>query len=723
MTTFARSPQLRAATRSRVLGGLVLALTLLGALIGAASAQALVTKVGSTPVGLQPRTNVPYLEALFPAEYSNPEGNPVLHGEGTYAIYWDPTDHYHGDWQNVIDTYLQRAGSASGSLASVFSVDTQYTDKSNKPAYYAQTFKGAYTDTTPYPGSECTDPSPMAVNDRIGPGKTSVCLTTAQVAAQVEAFVSQHSLQKGLGNVFYLLTPPGVTVCLDSGGPSGHCSDYAATSESYDNSFCSYHAAINPGELASGGASTIVYGVIPWSAGGLGDPHLEAVDRKPAWQCQDGGLDPSSNPTEQPEKAKEHTKKEEEELAEKTPEEKAKVEEERALEGPHQQEPNQQPCPTSDGGCDTGLADLIINQLSVEQQNIVTDPLLNGWKDSAGNENTDECRFIFAPTLGGGVGANTATAAGTLYNQAFAGGVYYLNDAFNLAAERLPYPGVGCLTGTALDPKFTAPNPVNSGEVVGFDGMESDIALDAGIDFTSAGAPQSNYATYTWSFGDGSGPVSGYAPGAPACETPWLSPCAASVFHSYAYGGIYTVTLTVKDVGGNTASVSHDVTVVGPAPPAPAAPGSSSASSSSSTGAPGSTATPSAVPSPVAAAAVVSRSLHKVLRSGLAVRYSVNEQVTGHFEVMISRALATRLKIGGPAAVGLPAGTAPQVVIGKAILVTTRAGRSTISIRLSRGASKRLAHAHGVSMLLRLFVRNAKSAGSATVVSAARLSG
>ena len=57
-----------------------------------------------------------------------------------------------------------------------------------------------------------------------------------------------------------------------------------------------------------------------------------------------------------------------------------------------------------------------------------------------------------------------------------------------------------------------------------------------------------------WNFGDGSPEISGYAPGlGPVRSEPWLSECAESVFHTYSAGGTYTVTLTVTDVGGNTA--------------------------------------------------------------------------------------------------------------------------------------------------------------------------
>ena len=73
------------------------------------------------------------------------------------------------------------------------------------------------------------------------------------------------------------------------------------------------------------------------------------------------------------------------------------------------------------------------------------------------------------------------------------------------------------------------------------------------------------------------------------------------------------------------------------------------------------------------------------------VRYSVNEQVAGHFEVLLSRSLARRLGITGPPAVGLPAGSPPQLVIAKAFIVTTKGGRSTVKIQFSKRTAQRLA--------------------------------
>ncbi len=310
--------------------------------------------------------------------------------------------------------------------------------------------------------------------------------------------------------------------------------------------------------------------------------------------------------------------------------------------------------------------------------------------------------------MGGGLSGNENAFAGTLSNQSLGGGRYYLNTAFNLAAFRLPYPAVPCMGGVNLVPEFTAPNPVNTGDVVGFDGMESNITLNANTSFVG-GVPQANYATYAWNFGDGSPEVSGYAPGAPVCSAPWLSPCAASAFHSYQYGGTYNVTLTVTDVGGNKSSATKPITVAGPPPPSQAAAGSPASGQSTQTGAgsASSTATPRIAPNPVATNAIVSRSLANVLRNGLVVRYSVNEQVTGRFEVLLNRTLARHLGISGTPASGLPAGSAQSLVIGKAILVTTRAGRNTVKILFSKRTAARLRGQKKVSLTLRMVVRNA----------------
>lgn len=775
--------------------------------LAAAPAGAVVTTVGPTKVGLQPREAESFFEGTPTVEsFDNPEGSPVLHKNETYAIYWDPTDHYHGDWQHLIDTFLQGLGTDSGSTGTVFAVDSQYTDRSNLPASYLSTFRGAYTDTDPYPVgvSNCEDPRPLAVPDRIGPETvkgskvhTEVCLTDAQVRKELKAFIAAHSLQKGVGSIFYLLTPPGVTVCLDKGEVTGHCSDYAGTlgEKSYKNSFCSYHSDFSNVTLenvTTPDANTILYGVIPWSAGGLGDYHLTPSDQTPAYDCQDGGFDPTSNPIEEKEHVKVTPQEEEAKRLEEEAKKRASAEEEEAKkqttyeeaykkgliteaerekktqelkeekearikreeaeekkaekveretqekkakrEGPHQQEPNQDGL-GPDGSYDTGLADLIASQIGVQQQNIVTDPLLNAWQDSAHNEVTDECRNFFA-SAPGSVTALEPTFAGTLFNQSFAGANAYINDAFNLAAGRLPYPGVPCLNSISLVPQFTAPNPVNTGELVGFDGMESDITLNDDIGYSKTGVEEPKYATYKWNFGDGSPEVTGFAPGAPSlnspenspCEFPWKAPCAASTYHSYQYGETYNVTLTVTDTGGNTTSVTEPITVVGPPRPSsttptggPSAPGSPAPATPQApvVVTPALTPTPTVFPPPVLGAGVTSKSLKKALSSGLPVHYSANEQVAGSIQVLIESSTAKRLGIKGATATGLPAGTPRSVVVGTAVLVTTKAGQGTIRIKFSSQTASRLKHIRKLKVTLRLIARNAsrQSPQTATLLS------
>ncbi len=731
VTMFARI--LPTAARSRLASVRLLTLAgiaaaLIAPALAPAPAAAFITKPGSMTVGEQAANGSSLFDGnLFlnesgkafynpePEKFDNAAENPVLHESNVYAVYWDPTAHYHNDWKAVIDGFFQQLGEASGATGDVFAVDGQYTDATNVPAYNHTAFRGAYTDTTPYPASKCADPRALEENKvhKIGP---LGCLTSQEVAEQLEAFVSAHKLDRGMKTVYYMLTPPGVTVCLDAGGPAGHCSDFEATKEEFEtqkfttasfaNSFCSYHADINPGGLASGDANTILYGVIPWIAGGKGDGQLGFEDETQATYCQDGGFNPTSNPIEQHEGTL--TEEEETKFEEMSKDEKAEFLA-KHLARPHEQEPNQVPCPSPDGFCDTGLADLEITQIGSEQQDIVTNPLLNAWKDPAGNEATDECRNFFAPASGGST-ANIETGAGTLFNQQFGPGKYYLNDAFNLAALRLNYPGIPCLTGLRLEPKFTAPNPVDTGVVVGFDGGESDITLNAAIGF-SGGKETNNYAKLTWNFGDGTPEVTGYAPGSPPCEMPWSSECAESVFHSYQYAGTYNVKLTVLDVGGNSTSITQPITVVGLARPGSAGSGGSTGAG---TGTGNNSNTSTAVPPAQAYAKIAKGSLQSALSKGLPVEYYVSEQVTGHFEVLLNSKLAHQLGITGTPAVGLPAGSQPEIVIGRALLVTLKGGHSATRIKFYPHVAKLLGHVKTLALELRLVVHNAATQNPAT---------
>jgi hypothetical protein len=112
----------------------------------------------------------------------------------------------------------------------------------------------------------------------------------------------------------------------------------------------------------------------------------------------------------------------------------------------------------------------------------------------------------------------------------------------------------------------------------------------------------------------------------------------------------------------------------------------------------------------------VPSSLAKTTRKGLTVRYSVNQQVAGRFEVLLAASVAHRIGLHPPLATNLPAGTPPQVVVGKAILITTRGGRGTIKIQFGKVTAARLRRLGKVSLMLRLNLRNS-TGGTTTVLS------
>ncbi len=132
----------------------------------------------------------------------------------------------------------------------------------------------------------------------------------------------------------------------------------------------------------------------------------------------------------------------------------------------------------------------------------------------------------------------------------------------------------------------------------------------------------------------------------------------------------------------------------------------------------------SAVPAPVATAAVLSRSLKSVLASGLIVSYAVNEQVAGQFQVLLAASVAKRIGLHGPLATGMPPGSAPAIVIAKAILITTTGGRNTVKILFGKKTAAKLRKLHKVTLVVRLVVRNASSHSplTTTVISAVTLS-
>jgi hypothetical protein len=593
---------------------------------------------------------------IEPLQY---HGGPVLHSSDSYTIYWDPTETYRGEWKELINGYMQDVG-ADRTQGDVFALNGQYGDSGGGAANNS-TFRGSHTDSDPYPASGCTEPAAFA------------CLTDAQIRAELQHVVSSGALPGATGpGVYYVLTPPGVVVCTDAGG-NGNCSN--STTSEPTNGICGYHSVINPG-----GAGQIIYAVQPWVAGDAGrvestNPLTTAEPTEDVLACQ--------------------------------------------ADTPTLVEPNQLATANVLSDYMTGLPDVLINDLSIEQSNIVVDPLLNGWFQTATKaEQGDMCQTNFGPPPETQMTADPHTHAASFSNESINGHSYYVQWAFD-STWLTNGKGYYCWQGDNLTPHFTAPNPVNAGDVVGFDSTESLITLQA----AASGLPSDEpyiAPVYSWDFGDGTS-VSGVTD--------------ASVFHTFQYGGSYEVKLTVTDSARQTASFVSTVTVDGPPPPAPPGPSptpspgpspgtGAGGSSTGSTVSGGTGTTGSGAPQPVVVAtqAATSHSLASVLRSGLVVHYSVSSQVAGRFEVLLASSVARKIGLKGPLATGLAAGTPPQIVIAKAILVTTQGGHSSYKIKFSRSTAAKLHKLRKVSLMVRMVVHNPSSPVPTTVLSTVNLS-
>jgi hypothetical protein len=201
------------------------------------------------------------------------------------------------------------------------------------------------------------------------------------------------------------------------------------------------------------------------------------------------------------------------------------------------------------------LADMVVDNLSHELNESITDPLGDAWyvgTPYGTNEVADNCEMTgaldplgaeptdpdaYLPTLGGSGSPSGGLPYGTFYDQLIAGDHYYTQTVWsNSDAGCVPGPTSASVaaTFTATIPTSTSPSsPILVGSLVRLD--------------PSGSASSAGFSTTTWSFGDG---TSGFSPGAPAAVT-----------HIYSRPGSYKATLTLVDVHGNVATSPRQINV------------------------------------------------------------------------------------------------------------------------------------------------------------------
>ncbi|HEV3054887.1 MAG TPA: PKD domain-containing protein [Solirubrobacteraceae bacterium] len=307
---------------------------------------------------------------------------------------------------------------------------------------------------------------------------------------------------------------------------------------------------------------------------------------------------------------------------------------------------------TAGTGCDRGVVSASNSQdqipiddgaklvvpLSESEMAAIVNPDLNGWYAAAGTTSP-----AWEIDDNGGCGVPILPDTDKAIVGSSAQNPYKLPPAFNNGGVIDTDPSVPqCALGVALQPRFIVPSAVNPGDLVQFDGSITNSTLIV---------PKLQYA---WNYGDG---TFAYGP---------------SVEHTYAHGGNYTVTLAVKDRGGNTATLSQTVVVSGAVGTGPSP----------------------AVNGLHARLSLMPQSLTSALRNGVAMAVTTTATADGIATVSISRAAANRAHIKH--------GAGSTVVIGRGTVAGLKAGTVQLRLRLPSAIATHLLHLRHLTLTVRL---------------------
>lgn len=162
-------------------------------------------------------------------------GGPVMHSDGNYAIYWEPSGFSTSStYKGIVNGYFTNVAAASGATTNDYSVATQYYDGTGKIAYNA-TSGGSFVDTDPYPSLGCASTTG-------GP-----CINDSQLQTEVAHVVAAKGWPRGLGAQYFVYFPSGVTTCTS-----------IASYECSGTVYCAYHSSVGSGN------STLLYANMPY---------------------------------------------------------------------------------------------------------------------------------------------------------------------------------------------------------------------------------------------------------------------------------------------------------------------------------------------------------------------------------------------------------------------------------------------------------------------------
>jgi hypothetical protein len=299
-------------------------------------------------------------------------GGPVMPGPTTITpIYWEPNGYFNpGDYRNIINQYLGDVAQDSGLNTNVFSTATEYYG-SNGSISYNIALGTPIRDHNPFPkGGQprgCSvgklDTSGIYAD---GSGYTA-CLDDAQITAEIQNVITANHLpQNDYSHEYVMLTPKHVASCFNAGSTASKSN--VCTIDHYPSAgYCAYHTMFGPDYPVSG----TVYANLPYP-----------IYHSPVgFTC---GTDAGGHGT---------------------------------IESPN-----------FNGSASSMDADVEVSPLSHEIMESITDPnTFNGWFDNIGNENGDDCAYVF----GNGTWTDLGGTPGRFFNQTINGDSYITQEEFS----------------------------------------------------------------------------------------------------------------------------------------------------------------------------------------------------------------------------------------------------------------------------------------------------
>jgi PKD repeat protein len=620
-------------------------------------------------------------------------GGPVVQKNETFALTWDPDRAYWAGTRGYLEQFLKDVADGSGTLTSPYAVTQQYSDSAGH-AGNDSLFGGGCIDYGSTGGSTCEYGNASQAGHDYGSsdcpvtgdsfialdtvGSNFACLTDSQLQGEISTMVNQTGIlsgaQPGYTPLVTLLLPPGVSACLDSGGElcsvnSGVPIPPPATATAngtggalqpgtyqveltYVNNSNQESAASAPVTVTtSGTGSSITIDSPPNPGGSMKGWNAYVTEDNGSTFMLQGTTNSigtpitieSINTGSGPNPANPTTFCSYHSQVDVGGTEVQYVVQPWTV-GTQCDDPDAPPFPSdpTPQQLALGAGQRLASPLSQSELAAIVNPGVdNGWYALDGSEIEDNggCKPL-------GNGDDTETVGS---------GTYYLQREFDNAGaiEFDPNTYFGCAPDVLLDPAFVVPSSVDEGDEVQLDGS----ATASTLLIPNAG--------YSWNFGDG---TTGTGP---------------SVIHTYGKAGTYTVKLTVTDRGGNVATLSQDVVVLGP----------SGRPGNPNTGTSGTTTTDNKHGFNVHVL-LMPQGLKTVLRKGVMARVTSNERAAGIATVSITRRAAKRAHI--------KAGRGPTVVIGVGTVSGIKDGTMRLHLRLSRTVAGKLKRLDHLTLTIRL---------------------